>query len=112
MIRTDDGDRPQLVHYQYYIERPSRLIRFATRLGLTKGDKPIMNAVKMAYAFVTGNYRQGDQVTLFVDSSYDRYLDAAEMLAKHLHGGTSPGNLSRVQSKSGGEVAPRQIPIQ
>ncbi|KDN34825.1 hypothetical protein RSAG8_12123, partial [Rhizoctonia solani AG-8 WAC10335] len=37
MIETDKGDRPQLVHHQYSIHRPSRLVRFATCLGLTNG---------------------------------------------------------------------------
>ncbi|CAE6436890.1 unnamed protein product [Rhizoctonia solani] len=128
MIQTDDGNRPQLVHSQKYIERPSRLIRFATRLGLTKGvvaykyhawliehcveDKPMMHAVEMAYAFVSSNYRQGDQVTLFVNSYYDRRLDAAEMLAKHLYDGTRPGDHSKVPSKNGRGVPSGRIPIQ
>ncbi|CAE6497838.1 unnamed protein product [Rhizoctonia solani] len=127
IIRTDDGNRPQLVHFQKKIEKPSLLIQFATRLGLTKGvvaykypheliercveDKPMMNAVEKAYAFVSGNYRQGDQVTLLVYSYFDRLLDAAEMLAKHLHDGTRPGGLSRVQSKNVGDVPPGRIPI-
>ncbi|EUC56736.1 hypothetical protein RSOL_191950, partial [Rhizoctonia solani AG-3 Rhs1AP] len=109
MIRTDTGDRPQLVYYQDCVEKPSRLIRFATRLGLK--DKPMMDAVEKAYAFVSGNYRQGDQVTLLVYSYFDRLLDAAEMLAKHLHDGTRPGGLSRVQSKNVGDVPPGRIPI-
>ncbi|CAE6398236.1 unnamed protein product [Rhizoctonia solani] len=111
MIRTDDGDRPQLVHFQKKIEKPSLLIRFATRLGLTKGNKPMMDAVKETYAFVTGNYRQGDQVTLLVWSAFDRNLDAAEMLAKHLHDGTRPGDLLSVRSKNVGDVPPGRIPI-
>ncbi|EUC55077.1 hypothetical protein RSOL_089650, partial [Rhizoctonia solani AG-3 Rhs1AP] len=104
MIRTDDSDRPQLVHSQSYIKKPSLLIRFATRLGLTKENKPMMDAVQKAYAFVSDNYRQEDQVTLLVHSSYGRQLDAAEMLAKHLHDGIRPGDLSRVQSKNPGDV--------
>ncbi|KEP44992.1 hypothetical protein V565_333560, partial [Rhizoctonia solani 123E] len=128
MIRTNDGDRPQLVYWQDYIEKPSRLIQFATRLRLTKGvaayqyphwliercveDKPMMDAVEKVYAFVSGNYRQGDQVTLLVDSyNYARHLDAAGMLAKHLHGGIRPGDLSRVQSKNVGDVPAGRIPI-
>ncbi|KEP45243.1 hypothetical protein V565_297950, partial [Rhizoctonia solani 123E] len=109
MIRTDTGDRPQLVYYQDCVEKPSRLIRFATRLGLK--DKPMMDAVENAYAFVTGNYRQGDQVILLVRSYYGRQLDAAEMLAKHLHDGVRPGDLSKVQSKNVGDVPSGQIPI-
>ncbi|CAE6460743.1 unnamed protein product, partial [Rhizoctonia solani] len=111
MIRTGDGARPQLVHHQDKIEKPSRLIRFATRLGLTKEHKPLMDAVEKAYAFVSGNYRQGDQVTLLVDSFYARQLGAAAMLAKHLHDGTRPGDLSRVQSGNVGDVPPGRIPI-
>ncbi|EUC53472.1 hypothetical protein RSOL_003390, partial [Rhizoctonia solani AG-3 Rhs1AP] len=86
MIETDDGDRPQLVHSQKYIERPSRLIRFASRLGLTKAS-------------------------FLVDSYHTRNLDAAEMLAKHLHDGTRPSDLSRVQSQNEGDVSSGRIPI-
>ncbi|KEP46911.1 hypothetical protein V565_175980, partial [Rhizoctonia solani 123E] len=111
MIRTDDGDRLQLVHLQEHIERPSRFIRFATRLGWKTKDKPMMNAVEKAYAFVSDNYKQGDQVTLLVWSCHARRLDAAEMLAKHLHAGIRPGDLSRVQSKNVGDVPPGRIPI-
>ncbi|CAE6469003.1 unnamed protein product, partial [Rhizoctonia solani] len=49
--------------------------------------------------------------SLFVNSHRDRYLDAAEMLAKYLHDGTRPGDLSRVQFKNVGNVPPGQIPI-
>ncbi|CAE6524055.1 unnamed protein product, partial [Rhizoctonia solani] len=94
-----------------YIEKPSFFIRFATRLRLTKENKPMMDAVKETYAFLSDNYRQGDQVTLLVDSYRDRYLDAAEMLAKHLHDGTRPSGLPRVQSRNGGDVPPGRIPI-
>ncbi|KEP45272.1 hypothetical protein V565_294240, partial [Rhizoctonia solani 123E] len=111
MIRTDDGDRPQLVHYQDHIGTPSLFIRFATRLGLTRVNKPMMDAVEKTYAFVAGNYRQGDQVILLVGSYNGRHLDAAEMLAKHLHNGIRPGDLLRVQSKNAGDVPPGRIPI-
>ncbi|EUC53471.1 hypothetical protein RSOL_003280, partial [Rhizoctonia solani AG-3 Rhs1AP] len=111
MIETDDGDRPQLVHHQEDIEKPSLFIRFSTRLKLTKEDKPLMDAVKETYAFVSGNYRQGDQVTLFVNSYHDRNLDAAEMLAQHLQDGTRPCDLPRVQSKNVGDVRPVRISI-
>ncbi|EUC55076.1 transmembrane protein, putative, partial [Rhizoctonia solani AG-3 Rhs1AP] len=49
--------------------------------------------------------------SLLVYSYPDRYLDAAEMLAKHLHDGTRPGDLSRVQSKNVGDVPLGRIPI-
>ena len=78
LIVTEKGDRPQLVHRQPTIERPSGLVRFATRLGLMNGtfcrqnyiqliqcrvgNKPLMDAVKKAYTFVSRNYRPGDQV--------------------------------------------------
>ncbi|CAE6418462.1 unnamed protein product [Rhizoctonia solani] len=125
MIQTGNGDRPQLVHRQGYIEKPSRWVQFATRLGLTKGvvvyqhqkqltercveNKPLMDAVEKAYAFVSGNYEQGDQVVLLINSYryQDRYLDATEMLAQHLHNGTRPND----QSKNEGEIPPGQIPI-
>ncbi|CAE6539282.1 unnamed protein product, partial [Rhizoctonia solani] len=127
MIETDDGDRPQLVHYRDYIEKPSRLVRLAIRVGLSKGivankchleliercveNKPLMVAVELAYSFLSRNFRQGDQVTLFVYSNQHHYLDAAEMLAKHLHDGTRPGHLSGVQYKHGEAVSPGRIPI-
>ena len=78
LIETDEGDRPQLVHRQPGIVRPSRFVRFATRLGLMNGtfchqnhiqliqchigNKPLMDAVENAYTFVSRNYRPGDQV--------------------------------------------------
>ncbi|EUC56759.1 hypothetical protein RSOL_194980, partial [Rhizoctonia solani AG-3 Rhs1AP] len=109
MIKTDDGDRPQLVHRQKYIEKPSRLIQFATRLGLTKGDKPMMDAVQKAYA--QDGLADVELVSLLVCSYNGRHLDAAEMLAKHLHNGIRPGDLLRVQSKNAGDVPPGRIPI-
>ncbi|KDN38243.1 hypothetical protein RSAG8_09642, partial [Rhizoctonia solani AG-8 WAC10335] len=114
MIRTNHNDRTQLVHYQGSIKRPSRLVRFATRLGLMNGNKPMMDAVAKAYAFVSDNYRQGDQVVLVVNPKYtmdsDLHLNAAEMLAKHLHDGTRPKDLSHIQPSDGG-VPPVRIPI-
>ncbi|KEP46681.1 hypothetical protein V565_186180, partial [Rhizoctonia solani 123E] len=111
IIQTDDGDRPQLVHRQKHIGKASLLIRLATHLGLTKGDKPMTDAVEKAYAFVSGHYRQGDQVTLLIWSYHPRDLDAAEMLAKYLRNGTPPSDLSRVQSKNVGNVSSGRIPI-
>ncbi|CAE6471291.1 unnamed protein product [Rhizoctonia solani] len=112
MIKTDDGDRPQLVYHADNIQRPSRLVRFVARLGWTKGNKMLNDAVEMAYTFVSGHYRQGDQVILLVsylDSSLN--LDPAETLAKHLHNGTRPSNPPRAQSKSASNVPPKRIPI-
>ncbi|KDN39966.1 hypothetical protein RSAG8_08415, partial [Rhizoctonia solani AG-8 WAC10335] len=114
VIRTNRGNRPQLVHRQPSIKMPSRLVQFATRLRLMNGNKPLMDAVAETYAFVSDNYRQGDQVILLVkpfvpiDSILD--LNAAEMLAKHLHNGTRPKDLSHVQP-SDGRVPPVRIPI-
>ncbi|KDN43074.1 hypothetical protein RSAG8_06397, partial [Rhizoctonia solani AG-8 WAC10335] len=114
MIRTDQGDRPQLVHNQDNIKRPSRLVRFATRLGFMNGNKPLMDAVARAYSFVSDNYRQGDQVVLTVNPWYaidsDLNQKATEMLAKHLHDGTRPKDLSHIQPSDGG-VPPARIPI-
>ncbi|CAE7207104.1 unnamed protein product [Rhizoctonia solani] len=88
LIEIDDGDRPQLVHRQDWIEQPSRLVRFATRLGLAKGDKPMLEAVEKAYGFIARNYASGDQVILCVWTSdkweTDRYAKALEILARHL----------------------------
>ncbi|CAE7154962.1 unnamed protein product, partial [Rhizoctonia solani] len=117
LIKTDDGDRPQLVHEQDRMERPSRLVRFATRLGLAKGDKPVLEAVDKAYEFITGNYAAGDQVILYVSSHYDtkwesdRYAKAAEVLARHLHDSTRPSKLADAHPGSGGNMTGSRIPI-
>ncbi|CAE7222790.1 unnamed protein product [Rhizoctonia solani] len=90
LINTDDGDRPQLVHPQDLIRRPSGMVRFATRLGLAEGDKSVLEAVEKAYRFITHCYRPGAQVILWVSTSSDRkwetdlYAQAAEILAQHL----------------------------
>ncbi|EUC55064.1 hypothetical protein RSOL_087100, partial [Rhizoctonia solani AG-3 Rhs1AP] len=126
MVRTYTGDRAQLVHRQEDIVKPSRLIRFATRLGLTKGvvaykyphwliercveDKPMMDAVEQTYA--QDGFADVEIASLLVCPYYGRNLDAAEMLAKHLHDGTRPGDLLRAQSKNVGDVLPGRIPIQ
>ncbi|KDN38255.1 hypothetical protein RSAG8_09654, partial [Rhizoctonia solani AG-8 WAC10335] len=89
MIKTDKGDRPQLVHDQDRIYRPSRFVRFLTRLGLSNGNKAeIEGAVAKAYMFVSRNYAPGDQVILDVGSYYEMDTDpnlvAVGMLARHL----------------------------
>ncbi|CAE6369834.1 unnamed protein product [Rhizoctonia solani] len=116
----NNGNRQQLVHYTPRVKKPSRLVRFAARLGLTKGNKSVMNAVESAYSFVSRNYKPGDQV-MFVATSWwehdlankvpasltvyspaihpDRYLKAAETLAKHLHDGTRPGDRPKSPGK-------------
>ncbi|KDN38251.1 hypothetical protein RSAG8_09650, partial [Rhizoctonia solani AG-8 WAC10335] len=117
MIETDEGYCPQLVHFQGQIPRPPRLVRFATRLGLTKGNKPhIDDAVAKAYMFVSRNYAPGDQVTFVAIESFheidtDPSMVAAITLAKHLHNGTRPDGLSKVQSGNAGDVPARRIPI-
>ncbi|CAE7206725.1 unnamed protein product [Rhizoctonia solani] len=117
LIKTDDGDRPQLVHYQYYIGRPSRLVRFATRLELAKGDQPVLEAVEKAYEFIAGNYASGDQVILCVWTYYDnrwetsRYAKALEILARHLHDGTIPAKLADAHPGNEEDMTGSQIPI-
>ncbi|CUA67954.1 hypothetical protein RSOLAG22IIIB_07636 [Rhizoctonia solani] len=104
----------QLVHKTPYVFQPSLMVRFAARLGLTKGNKSMMNAVESAYSFVSGNYKPGDQVILYVLShgiDSDLYLKAAERLAKHLHDGTRPGDRPESKPSSGNNESPGQIPI-
>ncbi|CAE7187281.1 unnamed protein product, partial [Rhizoctonia solani] len=113
LIHTDGGDRPQLVHRQDYIDQPSRFVRFATRLGLANGDKPVLEAVEKAHRFITSNYAPGDQVTLLInalakwETDYD--AKALDMLAWHLYNGTSPSNPSNAQLGAGGNSG--RIPI-
>ncbi|CAE6394504.1 unnamed protein product [Rhizoctonia solani] len=128
----DDGHRQQLVHKTPYVQEPSLMVRFAARLGLTKGNQSMMNAVESAYSFVSGNYKPGDQV-MFVATSWwehdlankvpasltvyspaidsDLDLKAAETLAKHLHDGTRPGDLPESHPSSGNNESPGKIPI-
>ncbi|CAE7231056.1 unnamed protein product [Rhizoctonia solani] len=88
LIQNDSGDHPQLVHREGLIETSSRLIRFATLLGLAKGDKSLLEAVERAHIFITSNYLPGDQVILAVwtyfDHDTDCYAKATQILARHL----------------------------
>ncbi|CUA67952.1 hypothetical protein RSOLAG22IIIB_07634 [Rhizoctonia solani] len=125
-------NRQQLVHKTPRIEKPSRLVRFGVRLGLTKGNKSVMDAVESAYSFLSRNYEPGDQVmfvagccweydladvviaSLYVGSgaiNSDLDLKAAETLAKHLHDGTRPGDRPESHSSSGHHESPGKIPI-
>ncbi|CAE7231060.1 unnamed protein product [Rhizoctonia solani] len=132
LIETDHGERPQLVHCQGQIDLPSRWDRFTTRLGLGKGtynmppliqvspcavvgDKPLLDAVRSAYEFITRRYALGDQITLVVNPDTDVYgqvehfLKAAEMLVRHLHDCTRPPNF--FVSDCTAETAIDPIPI-
>ncbi|CUA67934.1 hypothetical protein RSOLAG22IIIB_07619 [Rhizoctonia solani] len=132
LTTLNEGSRQQLVHKTPWIEKPSLMVRFAARLGLTKGNKSMMNAVESAYSFVSGNYEPGDQV-MFVATSWwehdlanvvlaslyvdlrlfgsDLDLKAAETLAKHLHDGTRPGDRPESHPSSGHHESPGKIPI-
>ncbi|CAE7107423.1 unnamed protein product [Rhizoctonia solani] len=116
-IKTNDGDRPQLVHTlnQNRIKQPSRVVRFARRLGLTKGDKPVFEAVDKAHRFITRNYAPGDQLILCVSTNdkweTDRSAKVLDVLARHLHDGTIPAKLANAQPGNGGDITGRQIPI-
>ncbi|CUA76445.1 putative protein RSN1 [Rhizoctonia solani] len=110
----DEGNRRQLVHETPYIEYPSLMVRFAARLGLTNGNKSMMNAVESAYSFLSENYKPGDQVILYVNLYQINsvlVLKAAETLAKHLHDGTRPGDRSESQRSRGSSESPGKIPI-
>ncbi|CAE6527860.1 unnamed protein product [Rhizoctonia solani] len=115
LINTHHGDRPQLVDHQYLIERPTRLIRFATRLGLAKGNKPMLQAVEQAFTFIASQYAPGDQVILVTRINFkwetDPNAKALKLLARHLCDGTNPGNYSTVQQKNAQETANARIPI-
>ncbi|CUA69001.1 hypothetical protein RSOLAG22IIIB_08253 [Rhizoctonia solani] len=114
MIETDEGIRPQKIDYWCYIERRSRLVQFAARLGLTKENESLMIAIEQAYTFIYSNYKSEDQVILYfylTEMDLDRDLKAAEILIKHLQNGTRPGNSSGSQTISGSNVPPTRIPI-
>ncbi|CUA76446.1 putative protein RSN1 [Rhizoctonia solani] len=110
----DEGHRQQLVHKTSFLDKPSRMVQFAARLGLAKGNKSVMNAMESAYSFLSENYQPGDQVILYVRSfeiGSDLDLKAAESLAKHLHDGTRPGDRCESQRSSGNNKSPGKIPI-
>ncbi|CAE7189260.1 unnamed protein product [Rhizoctonia solani] len=113
LIEPNGGDRPQLVHRQDHIDQPSRFVRFATRLGLTNGDKPVLEAVEKAHRFITSNYKPGDQITLVVIAyakwEMDPHAKAIDMLAWNLYNGTSPSDRSKARPGTGGNSG--QIPI-
>ncbi|CAE7094222.1 unnamed protein product [Rhizoctonia solani] len=113
LIHTNGGNRPQLVHWQRRIQQPSGFVRFATRLGLANGNKPILEAAEKAHRFITSNYKPGDQVTLVVTTAAkwetNYQAKATEMLAWHLYNGTSPSNRSKTQIGAG--VNTGRIPI-
>ncbi|CAE7179937.1 unnamed protein product [Rhizoctonia solani] len=113
LIQPKGGDRPRLVHRQGQIERPSGFVRFAARLGLANGDKPVLKAVENAHRFIISNYAPGDQVTLVVDThakwETDYEAKALEMLAWHVYNATIPGDRSKAQLGTGGNSG--RIPI-
>ncbi|CAE7058249.1 unnamed protein product [Rhizoctonia solani] len=117
LVKADCGHRPQLVYHQSSIKPPSRLARFATRLRLVKENKPLLDAVKNAYRFIANNYTPGDQVILVAWHYASLLLDldhtvrVFELLAKHLHDRTRPGNLFDLQSDNQRDISASRIPI-
>ncbi|CAE6480664.1 unnamed protein product [Rhizoctonia solani] len=115
MLQTDIGNRPQLVHRQPYITKPSGWVRLAIRLRLTKGNKSLIDAVENTYRWISQNYRQGDHVTLVVISrsemDTDPHLNAVAILVKYLYKYTHTLNVSKVQAENEGDVPPGRIPI-
>ncbi|CAE6451778.1 unnamed protein product [Rhizoctonia solani] len=56
-------------------------------------NESLLNTMNDIYRFISGNYRLGDQVALHINPhiiDHDVYLDAAVILAKHMHEGTHP----------------------
>ncbi|CAE6404463.1 unnamed protein product [Rhizoctonia solani] len=126
-----EGNRQQLVHITPRVERTSLMVRFAARLGLTRGNKSMMNAVEGAYSFVSGSYKPGDQV-MFVTTSWWEHDLANVVLAsltpniwrvqsliQHVHyvddteqhDGTRPDDRSESHPSSGNNESPGKIPI-
>ncbi|CAE6486365.1 unnamed protein product [Rhizoctonia solani] len=139
MIKDDKGDRPQLVHRQRIPRppsppslppppRPSRLERLWGRLGrkpppskvsedvkqeMAKVKQSNAQAIASAHGFVTYNYQSGDQVILLPQQSSGggHVVEAMEILARHLHNGTTPGEPSEAQPEREENTPGRQIPI-
>ncbi|CAE6455832.1 unnamed protein product [Rhizoctonia solani] len=113
MIDDDKGDRPQLVHIQDYVGKPSRLVRFAARLRLTSRDKALMDAWEKPISLYSKIINQ--EMNLAVESQSnvdtDSNMRAVKVLAEHLYEGTRPGRLPKNKFGNKGEQT-KQIPIQ
>ncbi|CAE6442123.1 unnamed protein product [Rhizoctonia solani] len=127
------GNRPQLVHHQPYITKPSGWVRLAIRLGLTKGSKLLINAVENSYKWISHNYRQGDQVASvaeFFEGTWlanvelaslvaisrseidtEPHLNAAAILVNHIYKNKHAFHVSKVQARNGGNMPSGRIPI-
>ncbi|CAE6423872.1 unnamed protein product, partial [Rhizoctonia solani] len=70
-------------------------------------------AVAKADKFISENYQAGDDIILIANNfcENDRAIDAASILARHLHDGTHPHDLSKKRPNSGGDVPSGRIPI-
>ncbi|CAE7216348.1 unnamed protein product, partial [Rhizoctonia solani] len=98
----------------------SRAYKHPRRLVVEFGrDKPVLEAVEKAYEFIARNYASGDQV-MSVTSLYastndrwetDRHARATEVLARHLHDGTSPAKLADAHPGYRGNMTGSRIPI-
>ncbi|CAE6428512.1 unnamed protein product [Rhizoctonia solani] len=125
MIQDDEGDRPQLVNTQriYHASSPppTRLDRllFHMRIkprspkALQVVDHRNEQALAEAHGFISRNYRSGDQVILVADFTYgaDYIIKWMEMLASHLHDGTTPGKPSKVQPRGRQNNPGQRVPI-
>ncbi|CAE6503890.1 unnamed protein product [Rhizoctonia solani] len=119
MLQGDKGDRPQLVHKHIYPPLgPSRLghlLSFLGRKPRSSEDAKRGNdeAIADAYGFVSHNYGPGDQVILLTSPRHeqDPLIEAMEILARHLHDGTTPGEPSEAQTGGGMDSPARRIPI-
>ncbi|CAE6463332.1 unnamed protein product [Rhizoctonia solani] len=126
MIEDDKGDRQQLVYEQRILcppppPRPSRLERLLMRLGRKPPPSKASENVKQsnaqaiadAHGFVSRNYRSGDQVILRTDRNIKEecVIEAMEILARHLHNGTTPGQPSEAQPGRDENAPGRLIPI-
>ncbi|CAE6482059.1 unnamed protein product [Rhizoctonia solani] len=117
MVQTDRDDRPQLVHRSRVspVAKRSRLDRFASYLRPKQGNKLLLSEVVGAYEFLSAEYALGDEVILLIDSNYEEtsapLINAAEILAKHLHGGSRPSRSSDTRRRHGSAIPASRIPI-
>ncbi|CAE6497937.1 unnamed protein product [Rhizoctonia solani] len=112
MVQDDQGDRPQLVHKQR-IHPLSRLDRHLFHLRIKRRNQRNNDqAIADAHRFVTRNYRSGDQVILLAEPHHgDHVTKPMEILARHLHDGTTPSEPSKAQLGGGNNALGQEIPI-
>ncbi|CAE6440419.1 unnamed protein product, partial [Rhizoctonia solani] len=103
----------QLVHRQP-VEKSSRMDYLLTRLHVKQEEESqIKKAVVEAHAWLSRHYQPGWEVVLLVYQSDPNGspLKASEILARHLHDGTTPGKHTKMQLNNGDQVLNQRVPI-